>query len=91
MRRTARRIVDAGNDQILKQRAGGPFEVVAGDGRQGSAGDGGPATKAELRLTGFSGIVVSSTGTLYIGDSGNSRVRAVTPDGNIETVAGNGL
>jgi heat shock protein HslJ len=83
-------IVDTGRDQILKQLAGGPFEVVAGDGQQGSAGDGGPATKAELRLSGFSGIVVSSTGTLYFGDSGNSRVRAVTPNGNIETVAGNG-
>ena len=64
--------------------------MVAGDGRQGFAGDGGPATEAELRLTPFSGLAVGKDGTLYIGDSGNDRVRAVAPDGRITTVLGDG-
>ena len=37
------------------------------------------------------GIVVDpSSGNLYIADWLNSRIRVVTPDGNIYTVAGNG-
>jgi serine/threonine protein kinase, bacterial len=63
---------------------------VAGDGQLGFSGDGRPATEAELRLTAFSGLAVGKDGSLYIGDSGNDRVRAVAPDGRMTTVLGNG-
>src|SRR6185295_10157873 len=60
--------------------------------RQGSAGqpvgDGGPATKAVL--AGPAGIAVDGSGNLFIADSFNNRVRKVSPDGSITTVAGNG-
>ena len=83
-------IVDVGRDQVLRRLPSGKFHVVAGDGRRGFYGDGGLATAAELNLSVSSGIVIANDGTLYIADSGNDRVRAVSPDGTIRTVAGDG-
>ena len=83
-------IVDVGRDQVLRRLPSGKFHVVAGDGRRGFSGDGGLATAAELNLSVSSGIVIANDGTLYIADSGNDRVRAVSPDGTIRTVAGDG-
>src|ERR1700688_3479935 len=83
-------VVDTGRDQVLKYEGNAQFSLVAGTGQAGFTGDGGMATKADLRLTGFSGIAVASNGTRYIADSGNSRVRAVLPNGTIETVLGDG-
>src|SRR5262249_50292407 len=36
------------------------------------------------------GVLVDNSGNLYISDQANHRIRRVTPDGNIATVAGNG-
>ncbi len=83
-------IVDAARDQVLRRLSSGKFQVVAGDGQRGFSGDGGPATDAELSLGARSGIVIAKSGTLYIADSGNARVRAVSPDGMIKTIAGDG-
>jgi hypothetical protein len=83
-------IVDTARDQVLSRLPTGTFAVVAGNGHWGFSGDGGPATEAELSLSDASGLAVSPGGTLFIADSGNDRVREVQPDGDIETVAGNG-
>lgn len=83
-------VADVGRDEVLQYMANGTFSLVAGDGQRGFSGDGGPATEAELRLTAFSGLAVGTDGSLYIGDSGNDRVRAVAPDGRITTVLGDG-
>jgi hypothetical protein len=83
-------IVDPGRDQILRRLRNGRFNVVAGSGRQGFSGDGGPASKAALRLGDDSDIAVSTNGTVFFADTGNNRVRAVLRDGRIETVAGDG-
>jgi RHS repeat-associated protein len=55
----------------------------------GFSGDGGPASQATLNTfqNGGSAVTVGPDGTVYILDSGNGRVRAITPDGNINTVA----
>jgi GT2 family glycosyltransferase/DNA-binding beta-propeller fold protein YncE len=62
--------------------------TVAGSGRWGNTGDGGPATQATL--AGPAGIAVVSDGggkvTLFIADYYNGRVRAVGPDGIIRDV-----
>ncbi|MGD1051258.1 MAG: hypothetical protein ABR947_09325 [Solirubrobacteraceae bacterium] len=83
-------IVDITRDQVLRRLPSGVFQVVAGNGRRGFSGDGGPAIDAELSLSVSSAIVIAKHGTLYIADSGNERVRAVSPDGTITTIAGDG-
>jgi len=55
----------------------------------GYSGDGGPATSAQLNLP--HGIAVDTAGNVYIADTENFRVRKVTPDGIITTVAGDGV
>jgi sugar lactone lactonase YvrE len=51
-------------------------------------GDGGPAIRAQLN--GPSGLAVDGSGNLFIADEFSDRVRKVSPEGIITTVAGNG-
>jgi trimeric autotransporter adhesin len=81
-------IADTNNDRIRKVTLDGVISTVAGSGTQGFSGDGGPATAAQIRLA--SGISLDSSGNLYIADFTNNRIRKVTPNGVISTVAGNG-
>ncbi|MGH8247947.1 MAG: RICIN domain-containing protein, partial [Gammaproteobacteria bacterium] len=94
---------DHGNCIVVKISPAGVLTIVAGNGRCGFSGDGGPATQAMLRLNPFSpesdplylhlppaGLAVDASGSLYIADAGNHRVRKVTPDSIIRTVAGTG-
>jgi hypothetical protein len=55
----------------------------------GFSGDGGPATSAQL--SGPAGIALDSAGNLCIADYRNNRIRKVSPQGIITTVAGNGV
>ncbi|MFJ9597911.1 hypothetical protein ACIRS3_34845, partial [Streptomyces virginiae] len=66
----------------------GIITTFAGNGQQGSAGDGGQATAAELNCP--VGVAVDAAGDLYIADSADHRVRRVTREGIITTFAGNG-
>ncbi|HUY91114.1 MAG TPA: DUF4214 domain-containing protein [Pirellulales bacterium] len=69
--------------------ATGVITTVAGNGVQGSSGDGGPATAASLLSP--SGVAVDSSGNLFIADWGNNRIREVNlATGIITTAAGNG-
>jgi serine/threonine protein kinase, bacterial len=67
----------------------GSIETVAGNGMKMFAGDGGPATGAKLSFP--HGIVVDKKDNLLISDKGHYRIRKVTPDGVINTIAGNGI
>jgi uncharacterized protein (TIGR03437 family) len=51
-------------------------------------GDGGPATSAKLNKP-YS-VAVGANGNVYFSDTENERLRVVTPDGIIHTIAGNG-
>lgn len=64
------------------------LQTLAGDGSYSFRGDGGNATSA--RLWGPVALALDSTGTLYIADRNNCRVRLVTPSGIIGTAAGDG-
>ena len=64
------------------------IETIAGNGAAGFAGDGGPALAASFNTP--SDIAFGTDGTIYICDLRNSRVRAISPDGTVSTVAGNG-
>lgn len=79
------------------QDTGRIITTVAGDGSFGFSGDGGPATDAQLGHP--IGMVVADDGTLLFADGGfygisdtdiNRRVRSVSPDGVMSTVAGGG-
>jgi RHS repeat-associated protein len=63
-------------------------DTVAGTGNQGYSGDGGPAVDALLNNPW--GGSVGPDGSFYIADRANHVIRKVTPDGIINTVAGNG-
>ncbi len=66
----------------------GNLKTIAGNGTAGYAGDGGPATAAELQEP--DGIGFDTAGNLYIADELNNVIRKVDTAGNITTVAGNG-
>ena len=81
-------IADRDNNRIRKVSPDGTITTVAGTGDYGAGGDGGPATAAQLNFP--TDVAVDSQGTLYIADQANQRVRAVSVDGTITTVAGTG-
>lgn len=82
-------IADQGNDRVLRVSVGGDVSVVAGGGAGNGLGDGRPATEAHLRQP--TDVWVEPDGTLTIADRSNHRIRQVSPDGVIRTIAGNGV
>ncbi len=79
---------DADGCRVWRVAPDGAVSVEAGTGKPGFSGDGGPALRAELNAP--SGLALGPDGSLYIADARNGRVRRVTPDGIIDTVAGGG-
>ena len=80
-------IADVGTTRVRRVDRDGTIRTVAGAEFSGAfGGDGGLATNA--LLGGTSGLAFDSRGNLYIADSANNRIRRVTPDGIIQTVAG---
>lgn len=63
--------------------------TIAGNDTAGFAGDGGPATNAMLYAP--MGITTDLSGNLYIADDDNNRIRMVSSNGTITTIAGNGF
>lgn len=84
-------VADTGNHRVCKvEPTTGTMTVIAGNGQEGKAGDGGPATLAGLKRP--MGLHVDALGNLFIADSGNHRVRRVdSATGTITTVAGSAL
>jgi sugar lactone lactonase YvrE len=83
-------IADTSNQRIRRvDRRTHIISTVAGNGTAGFAGDGGPATSAQLNNP--NGVHFDAFGNLYIADTGNDRVRRVDGrTGIISTIAGNG-
>src|SRR5262249_48963528 len=84
-------IADTGNGMIRKLSldTNGVLTIttIAGTGTNGFSGDGGPATKAMLNRP--RGVAVDAAGLVYIADTLNSRIRVVSLNGTISTIAGN--
>lgn len=81
-------IADTDNNRVRRVGTDGVITTVAGTGVEGSGGDGGKATRAQLASP--TGLDFGADGTLYIADSSNDRIRAVNRDGVISTFAGTG-
>jgi len=70
-------IADGANNVVRKVTPAGYISTYAGTGTAGYSGDGSAATSAELSAPW--GLAFDASGNLYIGDTGNNRVRKVTP------------
>jgi sugar lactone lactonase YvrE len=82
-------IVARRQHQVFRMTKTGEVRLVAGCGRRGFSGDGGPAVEASLYSPG--GVVEDLDGNVIIADSYNNRVRRVDArTGIITTIAGGG-
>ena len=82
-------IADFSNNRIRKVSRNGTISTLYGTGVAGYSGDHGLATSA--RFNGPACIAIDDTGSLYVADYFNSRVRKIDTFGIITTVAGNGV
>src|ERR1700733_11622943 len=81
-------VADVNNGVVRKISSAGIVSTVAGTPVFNFSGDGGPALLATFRFP--EGATIGGDGNLYIEDTGNFRIRAVSADGTIRSVAGNG-
>jgi len=79
-------IADAGGHRVRRVFPNGTITTVAGTGVAGYSGDGGPATAARLDLP--HAVAPLPDGSFLIADTRNHRIRKVSPNGIITTVAG---
>lgn len=81
-------ICDSGNHAIRHVKADGTIETIAGTGVAGRAGDGGPASAAQLDTP--SDVRFGPDGTLHVADRDNNAIRRIDENGIITTVVGTG-
>jgi sugar lactone lactonase YvrE len=80
-------VLDGAHLRARKIRADGTVITVAGNGKAGTGGDGGSATKAEVfTYPGYQGLAVDASGNVYIGN--DNFIRKVDTHGIITTIAG---
>ncbi len=82
-------VAQADGNRVRRIDTNGMVTTVAGTGQAGFSGDEGPAVRAALNFP--RGLAFDRSGNLHISDSRNNRVRQVTSDGRISTVAGDGV
>lgn len=76
------------NEQVLRSAQGASaFTVIAGTGKSGSTGDGGAALAADIGAT---SVVLDANRNILVGDFAGRKLRAITADGKIQTIAGGG-
>jgi uncharacterized protein (TIGR03437 family) len=78
-------LADTGNHRVRRMYASGVVVTVVGNGSAGFDGDG-PGQSTQLSSP--SSLCLDAAGNLYIADTGNNRIRMVSPSGNVTTIAG---
>jgi uncharacterized protein (TIGR03437 family) len=73
---------------IFKVDLSGSLTRIAGTGRAGYSGDGGPATAAQFQYP--NGIVADPQGNLYVSDRSVHVIRRISSGGIVSTIAGTG-
>jgi len=81
-------IADTINHRIRKVASDGTITTIAGNGTQGFGGDNGAAVAAQLN--GPRAVRIDADDHLVIADTENHRVRKVSGNGTITTIAGTG-
>ncbi len=76
-------VADSLNNSVVSMTPAGVVTTLAGTGAAGFAGDGGPAVSA--LLSGPSDVKEDGQGNIYVVDSGNNRVRLLTPEPTVTT------
>jgi trimeric autotransporter adhesin len=79
-------IADEGANKVRRIAPDGTISTFAGTGAAGFSGDNGLASAAQLSSP--SAVAVDPHGSVVIADTGNNRMRKVTSDGVIDTMAG---
>jgi len=80
-------VTDGSNHAIRRVTPAGIVTTIAGSGVSGFN----DATGSAAQFNTPRGIVVANDGTLYVADSANNRIRMVTPEGVVTTLAGSGV
>ena len=81
-------ITDSDNNRLRRVSSSGVISTIAGNGQLGDAGDGGPATSAQLQNP--NGIAVGPNGSIYVVQDENHRVRMIDSSGIIHAAIGTG-
>ncbi|MBI3864437.1 MAG: hypothetical protein HY290_21350 [Planctomycetia bacterium] len=82
-------IVELEGGHVHKADSKGIFSTIAGNGKKGDAGDGGPAKNAVFNA--MHNLAIAPSGDVYIADTLNNRVRKLDPrTGTIGPFAGTG-
>ena len=79
-------IADSNNARVASYVPPSVFNNVAGNNVAGFSGDGGQARFAQLNKP--AGIAMDAAGNIFLADTNNSRIRKITTDGVITTIAG---
>ncbi|PYS95419.1 MAG: hypothetical protein DMF65_14185, partial [Acidobacteria bacterium] len=79
-------VADTANNRIRRVTPDGSVTTVAGDGTAGFRD--GPASQAQFDSP--VGVAVDEDGSVYVADTYNDRVRVLTKDGKVKTIAGMG-
>jgi sugar lactone lactonase YvrE len=79
-------VADIANCKIRKVTAAGVVTTVAGSGTRGDQDGTGAAAKFDFP----SGVTIDVSGIIYVADRDNDKIKKITPDGVVSTVAGSG-
>ncbi len=79
-------VADSGNNLIRKITPGGKVTTLAGSGAEGSVDGKGTAASFDFPL----GIAVDASGNIYVADTENNKIRKITRDSVVTTLAGQG-